>query len=344
MNRIVVLCTLFLCLFSAQSFAQVSVGEKGELSGNVFMDYYWVAQNHDTDIEGKNGFWIRRIYLTYERQFNEAFSSRVRLEMGSAGDFESDPEMIPNVKDAYLKWQNDNHQILAGISSTPTWGLVEDVWGYRSVEKSPLDLYDFGSSRDFGLSFKGNVDKAGKLKYHFFFGNGNSNKPEIDAGKKFMFSLGYNVTENFVVEGYADWNDSSTGLDTYTAQLFAGYQSKDYNFGALAAYHDSGPLDIANDVGIDLVSVFGNAAFNDNTKVFLRADHLFESYEGGSDNSYIPFAEGVESTFIVGGADVLLADQIHLMPNVEAIVYGKNAFGAAPDTDIIPRLTLFYEF
>ncbi|MDZ7680517.1 MAG: hypothetical protein U5J63_02115 [Fodinibius sp.] len=64
---------------------------------------------------------------------------------------------------------------------------------------------------------------------------------------------------------------------------------------------------------------------------------------GGSGNSYIPFAEGVESTFMVAGADILLAEQVHLMPNIEAIAYGEDAFGQTPETDIIPRLTLFYK-
>jgi len=343
MKRIGLLCTLLLCIFSTESMAQVSVGEKGTLSGKVYSDYYWMAQHHDPDIEGQNGFWFRRIYLTYERQFSDEFSSRLRFEAASAGDFGSEREMIPNVKDAYLKWQNDNHQILAGISSTPTFGLTEDVWGYRSVEKAPQDLYDYGSSRDFGLSFKGQLDKAGKLNYHFFLGNGNSNRAEIDKGKKLMLSLGYYITENIVIEGYADWNGTSNGLDTYTAQLFAGYQSESFNLGALATHQDSEPLDF-EEAGVDLVSLFTNFEIQDNVKGYLRADHSFENYVGGSDNSYLPFAEGVESTFMVGGLDILLEEKIHLMPNVEAIAYGKNVFGQRPDTDIIPRLTLFYEF
>lgn len=343
MKRIGLLCTLLLFIFSSQLLAQVSVGEKGTLSGRVYSDYYWMAQHHNPDIEGQNGFWFRRIYLTYERKFSDAFSSRLRFEAASSGDFGAESEMIPNVKDAYLKWQNERHQIYAGISSTPTFGLAEDIWGYRSVEKSPLDLYDYGSSRDFGLSFKGKLGKAGNLNYHFFLGNGNSNRAEIDKGKKLMFSLGYQITEHFVVEGYVDWNGVPNGLDTYTAQLFAGYKSETLNLGVLAAHQDTEPLNV-EEAGVDLVSMFTNFKINDFVRGYLRADHSFESYVGGSDNSYIPFAEGVESTFMVGGLDIVLEHQIHLMPNVETIVYGKNMLGQTPTTDIIPRMTLFYKF
>jgi hypothetical protein len=330
-------------MITFQSKAQVSVGEKGEFSGLVFGDYYWIANHHQSDLENQNGFWFRRVYLTYDHTFSDAFSSRLRLEMNSAGDFESDPEMVPDVKDAYLKWQNDRHQIIAGIAGVPALGRVEDVWGYRSVEKSPLDLYSYTSSRDFGLSFKGKIDKADKLNYHFFIGNGNSNKPEVDKGKKLMFSLAYNITEHLVVEGYADWNDAPNA-DTYTAQLFAAYRSEKFNLGALGAFQDNGPLNQISEADIDLVSLFTNVTFNEKFKAYLRTDHHFESYAGGSDNSYLPFAEGVDFTFIVGGLDILLEEQIHLMPNIESIFYGENTAGITPSTDIIPRLTLFYEF
>lgn len=344
MKRIYFLCLAFLCLLTLKSKAQVSVGDKGELSGLAFADYYWLAHHHNPNLENKNGFWFRRIYLTYDYSFSESFSSRLRLEMNSAGDFESSQEMIPEVKDAYLKWQNERHEITAGISGVPALGLVEDVWGYRSVEKSPLDLYSFTSSRDLGLSFKGRIDTDEKLSYHFFVGNGNSNRPDIDKGKKFMMSLGYNITDHLVVEGYADYNDATNGRDHITAQFFAGYQSEDINLGALYAYQQRESLQGMSSSKLDLVSAFSNLAVNESIKVYLRADHLFDPYEGGSDNAYIPFAEGVESTFVVGGLDILLEDQIHLMPNVESIIYGENIEGITPLTDVIPRLTLFYEF
>lgn len=344
MKRIGFLCIFLLSISVIPSFGQINLGDDATLSGRVYSDYYWVAQHHNQDIEGKNGFWFRRIYLTYNRDLNESFSTRVRLEMNSAGDFQSSAEMIPNVKDAYLKWQNENHQIIAGISGSPLFGTTEDVWGYRSVEKSPQDLYDFGSSRDFGIAFKGELGSNQALNYHLFLGNGNSNKPEIDKGKKVSFALGYDVTDSFIIEAYGDFNSKTNDPDSYTGQLFGGYQTENVNIGALYSYqyHESQlGLSARN---LDLVSVFMNFKISDKAKGYLRADHLFDGYLGGSGNSYIPFAEGVESTFMVAGADLLLADQVHLMPNIETIIYGENDQNFSPDTDIIPRLTLFYEF
>jgi len=255
--------------------------------------------------------------------------------------------MSPNVKDAYLKWQNDNHQILAGISSTPTWGLVEDVWGYRSVEKSPLDLFDFGSSRDMGLSFKGDLGETEKVSYHFFFGNGNSNRPEIDKGKKMMLSLGYQLTENIVLQGYVDWNDAAGNAnrgDRKTLQIFGGYQSDAMNLGALFAYQRRDKFSGGNVRKLSLMSVFANRSFTDKINGFLRIDHLFDPYVGGSNNAYIPFAENAEPTFLVGGADYKIEENVRLIPNIEAIFYGSSiGSGSRPDISLIPRLTLSYQ-
>lgn len=344
MTRVALLCLLFLCTIPHISIAQVAIGDQAELSGRVYSDYFWMAQHHDQEVEGNNGFWFRRIYATYDRNLNNGFSTRLRLEMSSAGDFQSDMAMTPEVKDAYLKWRNDNHEILAGISGAPMFGLTEDVWGYRSVEKSPQDLYSFGSSRDLGVAFKGKIGPSKDLNYHLFLGNGNGNSSDVDKGKKISFSLAYNLTDAIVIEGYGDFNSRTNNPDSYTAQLFGGYQSDQLNAGLLYSYQHREDVLGAIAENLDLVSAFTNFKINETTKGYLRVDHLFDGYQGGSDNSYIPFAEGVESTFLVAGADILLADQIHLMPNVESVIYGENILGETPDTDIIPRLTLFYKF
>ena len=55
------------------------------ISGLMFGDYYWFAADHRDVLEEQNGFWLRRIFLTYDQKFSEAFSTRVRLEMNSPG-------------------------------------------------------------------------------------------------------------------------------------------------------------------------------------------------------------------------------------------------------------------
>ncbi len=345
MRRIAILCLLFLSISISRSFAQVNVGESSKLSGLVYSDYYWMASSHDESLEGSNGFWIRRIYFTYDHKVNESFSSRLRLEMNGEGDFTTSARMTPVVKDAWLKWENERHQILAGISPTPTFELVRDTWGYRAVEETPLNLQNFGSSRDFGIAAKGTIGEDEKLGYHVMVGNGHGhNGAEIDKGKKLMLSISYQLTDQWVVEVYGDRNSLSGDQSWTTLQGFAGYRTEDLSFGALyARQHRSRPAPLG-DLNLDIASVFARAAFTASTTGFFRVDHMFDPNPAGSNISYIPFSDDAESTLLIGGVDIAIDSGIHLIPNIEAVIYGETPLGNTPKSDLIPRLTLFYQF
>jgi hypothetical protein len=68
------------------TFAQQT---SGKLSGYLFGDYYLVSQHHDPAIKGMNGFWFRRVYLTYDQKTGERTAIRFRFEMNSPGDFQA---------------------------------------------------------------------------------------------------------------------------------------------------------------------------------------------------------------------------------------------------------------
>ena len=344
MRRIALLCPIIFLMAISSAFGQISIGEKSKIKGLAFGDFYWIPQNHDSDLEGENGFWFRRIYLTFETKISDSFSSRLRLEMNSEGDFVTNSSMIPDVKDAYLKWKKGDHAIYAGISGTPTWGLVEDVWGYRSVEKTPLDLQRLASSRDFGLAAKGKLGSNNKWSYHLMVGNGNSSRNEINQGKKVLGSLGYKLTENIIVEGYADYNSLPNNRDIYTAQFFGAYQSDGFTLGLQYAHQVRKNNQPGQDLNLNIASVFTTFGLSENVNGFFRIDHTFDANPRAGGIDYIPFSDQAESTFLLGGVDVALDPNVHLMPNVEAVVYGEDALGNTPKSDIIPRMTLMFKF
>ena len=343
------LCALLL-VWASTSFAQQADNSDGELSGYVFSDFYWMASSHNENIEGSNGFWIRRVYFTYDRRISDSFSARFRLEGNSEGDFLTEAKINPVVKDLYLRWQTERHQVLAGISPTPTWGLVEDVWGYRSVEKTPLDIFNFGSSRDFGIAVNGVLDPDGKLNYHFMLANGSSNASETNKGKKILLSLSYALTEHIVVELYGDWNNNPLNRDWFTLQGFAAYRSDALNVGVLFAHQNRNDAislvpGSRSDLNLEVVSLFANFEIEGQIDGFVRVDHSFDAVPGVQQNDYFPISNQAESTVLIGGVDIDLGSDIHLMPNLEAAFYSESELtGNTPDSDLIPRLTLFYNF
>ncbi len=333
-----------LCAFASSAAAQVKVGKNGKISGLVFGDYYWVASDHNSDLKGRNGFWLRRIYFTYDQKISNSFSARFRLEMNSSGDFASSAKLRPYVKDAYLRWHHDQQQIFAGLSPTPAASFVVQVWGYRVVEKSPLVLQKMAPTRNLGLSFKGNLGNRSQWHYFFMVGNGNGGKADIDKGKKFMLSLAYDLTNSITIQAFGGWNDKLAGQDTYTAQGFLAYQTKKIHIGMLYAHQIQQKALGRQNLDLNIASVFTNFKAAKNIKVLLRADHLFEANPVGESIAYIPFSSRAQSTLLIGGADIAPVPEVHLIPNIEAIVYGQTPSGITPTTDAIPRLTLYYIF
>jgi hypothetical protein len=334
-----ILLMLVVILFAAVFPAKAG---NGKISGCMFGDYYYISSNHNEHLEGRNGFWLRRVYLTYDQELSDTFSARLRLEMAHPdGLGKSADKAVPFIKDAYLSWKTGNHQVLLGISSTPTWSVVEKTWGYRSVEKTPQDLQKFGNPRDFGIAMKGKLDSAGKFKYHLMLGNGNSNKSENDKGKKVMLSVGFYPTKSVIVEIYGDWVDKPGDTDWTTLQAFVAYKAKKMRLGFQYAHQTrKGDTDLKLNVG----SVFGVFQLSKKVSFLARVDRMFDPNPSGETISYIPFSSEAKSTFIVGGLDFKVHKQVSIMPNIEVIIYHNPGSGDKPTTDVIPRLTFYFKF
>ena len=333
-----------LILLSAVRVGAAAAAEPGRISGYMFGDYYYIVADHRADIEDMNGFWFRRIYLAYDKELDDGLSTRLKLEMGSPGDFSTSEKMSPDIKDAYLKWTCGRTQVLFGISATPTWETVEKIWGYRAVEKTPVDLQKFGSSRDFGISVKGKLGRAGKVYYHAMFGNGSSNKSETNKQKKVMGSLGAWLTDNFIVEGYADFDGRPDHQNRATLQGFVAYKTDRARVGFQFMYQHRQMGAGEPSLDMNIWSGFAAAQITGKVAVFGRVDIISDPNPDGAAIAYIPFDETAKATFIVGGLDFHLSSRLHVMPNVELVGYSAVDDGPDPDTDVIPRVTVYYRF
>ncbi|MGQ9618287.1 MAG: hypothetical protein ACUVUG_04905 [Candidatus Aminicenantia bacterium] len=80
----ILITTLFLIgISSGVIFAQ------GKFSGYMFGDYYYILKHNNSDLKDQNGFWLRRIYFTYDYKISDEWSTRFRLELNSPGDFKT---------------------------------------------------------------------------------------------------------------------------------------------------------------------------------------------------------------------------------------------------------------
>lgn len=321
---------------------------RGDISGLLYSDYYWIVNNHSEEIRGENGFWARRVYFTYDNNISQNVTARFRLEANSPGDFSSGDRLEPFVKDLYAKWEIiKNHSLIAGISPSPTVALAERIWGYRSVEKSPLDLYKMGNSRDFGIAMQGQLGEEGRLRYHAMVGNGRGTGAETNKWKKYMLSLAWWFTDNLVVEAYGDYNRSSETNSRTTFHGLAGYTSDRFNMGAMyAAQMRTEEIPGAESMTqtLDVASLFANISLNQKWTAIVRTDRMFSPNPQGPTIDYIPFSDQSKSTLLLLGLGFEPISNLHLIPNFEAVFYGKTADGRKPASDLIFRTTLALSF
>ncbi len=321
--------------------------EKAEpirVSGYIFGDAYWIAADHDPTIEGENGFWIRRGYLTFDHKLSERLAARLRFEVASPGDFRTEKRLEPFIKDAYVAWAFSKHTLYGGISPSPTWDRLEEerFYGYRHVEKTPLDLQRMGDARVFGVGLKGSLGVGGKVDYHVTLDNGAGVSSETNEGKKGSVAIGLSPSESFYVQLYADYDNRPGKTDRRTVQGWAAWtrpRSRAVLFYARQEREAAGP-----NLSLDVGSVFGSVKIGDRTTFLARLDRVFDPNPEGDKIAYLPFDPSARSVFFVAGVDFSIHPRANLIPNLEAVFYDATPGGPDPDTDVVPRITVFYRF
>ena len=303
-----------------------SLGAEGKIKGYMFGDYYYNASG---PAEKENAFEFRRIYFTYDIKWNERFSGRLRTE-AKGGGFGSGATLDPFVKDAYIKYKMGQGALEAGMSPTPTWNVTEGIWGYRSIEKTIMDLNKIGSSRDQGIAYRASLGEDSNIKYQVMLGNGASNKSEKDNDKKLYGQVRYESEDNLQVIAYADWQTQPGGKDVTTLAAVLGKKGKGFHGGVEAFWQQSKKKAAGADVTALGVSLFAAKKIKDKTKGFARVDLFEPNNDADDDRKYL----------IIGGVDFEPAKGVHIMPNVR--VLASDAPGV--DTEVTPRVTGYFKF
>jgi hypothetical protein len=316
----------------------VDVKAQDKFSGLIFGDYYWVDNHHTSSIEGMNGFWFRRIYLTYDRKLPENMDVRVRFEANSPGNFTGTDRLNPFLKDVYIRYTGKEYQVLLGLQPTPTFSNIEDFHGYRYVEKTPADLYLIADSRDTGISIKGKT-RDGKTGYWFMVGNDSGTRAETNRGKAFYVNVNHWVTPEVYLEVYGDFRDKQGPNDWTTFSGFLGYKNRGVDAGINYLHQTreaSGP-----DLNLDGVSFYIGYQASKKVKPFFRVDVMNDPIPNANTISYIVLSPNAKPTLYIAGVEFKVTDNVRLTPNVEWVTYRDGS--PNPSDDVIFRLT-FYSF
>ncbi len=198
--------------------------------------------------QGANGFQLRRFYLGYDYNFAPKFTAYAVVADEQNLDAGGNNSMY--LKYAYVKWADifPHSNLLIGQQPTPSFSTTpfgtEPLWGYRSIERTIMDIHNNDASSDLGISLQGDIWRGASgdtlkpnlLGYMLQIGNGNSAKPENDGYKTVRGTLYTSLLQQKLTIGvYGDFHTIALGsvdqsLTTYKA--YANYKTSIFKIGA----------------------------------------------------------------------------------------------------------------
>ncbi len=343
----------------------------GKLWGLVFGDYY-VKVHADSLNRGNvqysnipknfNAFAIRRVYLGYDYQITEKFSTQLLLA-NENDNADASGERTLYIKAANIRWKNivKNNDLVIGQTSTPIFAMMsEQVWGYRSIEKTVADMRKFGSSNDLGIAWQGKLNDKGDYGYNFMIGNGTAQKPETDKYKKFYGELYAKfINQKLIVDVTSDWEPSSATQSKTTVKGFVAYQTDPLTVGfeianqyQKAATKDT-TLGAKNAKTVDVtplaLSFFVHGqVIKSKLNYFARYDNYNPDTKFDANIKYSSKVASDKENFITAGLDWTPIKNLHIMPNIWVDTFSSmknNVSGKTKsDYDMAARLTCYFIF
>lgn len=308
-----------------------------EIGGLLFGDFYHVPSHHSDAGDGATGAVLRRGYLTFDADFGKNTFGRMRFEANQSGEFETYTYEV-DFKDLYLGWDLGRHRLITGLTSTIAYDLIESIWGYRYLVRTPLDLQGI-PSRDTGVSVRGPLNTDGTLSYRAMVGS------EIEFGSdsadstRWSAALTWKPAPRWTVDLYADREELTGPGERSLLQAFVAYQAETLRWGLQYSNQDrqeSPPLELA--------SLFVVKDLGDKASLIGRVDRLFEPSPRGDDISYLPMDPSARATIFISAVEFRTRPWLSVTPNVIITSYDRNDQGERPKTDVYLRLTLFLNF
>ena len=352
----------------------------GQLWGYMFADYYvkgdadslkrGAATQYSGVPKNMNAFQVRRLYLGYNYNITKKFAAEVLLE-AAPGEGLTDTKLAFYVKLANLRikslWKGTD--LVLGQVSTPGFAMSsEPIWGYRSIEKTIIDIRGT-PSYDLGAALQGKFDpKTANFGYDLMVGNGTGAKPEGDKYKWLYGDIwGKFFDKKLYLNLYVDYNRMSpvAGMQHSRSMIkgFAAYTVPKFTLGVEAysnrLQNDNQATAISTgDVDVLTVNARGLSIFTrgiivkDKLNFFARYDafnpdnkinnNKYNKYVGNTGGYNDP---STKEQFITAGLDFTPINKVHLMPNIWYNKYTNQGFVSKYDShDVVYRLTFYYVF
>ena len=272
---------------------------QGTFGGYAIFDY--------SNDSGKDGFDLKRAYLSYSTDISEDLFFKIRLDANRP----LHNKLYVFVKNAYVDLKFDNGDKLSmGLIGTNSYGVQEKNWGYRFIEKSVIDKYGMTNTADYGISYSKNF---GKIKSSIQLLNGEGyGSEETDNNQAIYLSFLYGEPElnkndgmNFgIVVNHVPKDIEDNSLIGF----FGGWSFNNLRFGLEHNQYKEKGISYIKKVS----SLYTNYSINEKWAFVLRHDINKEKF-----GEYLPENSGeYPSEFTIVGGVWNPTKGLYLSPNV----------------------------
>jgi hypothetical protein len=350
---------------------------------------------------GRNAFQFRRVYLGYDYEINKKFKAQVLLSseptantgVNGTTNIQNGDNLVDNKMGFFIKNFNLRYRdlfpgtdLVVGEMSTPGFALneagtnapttlSENVWSYRSVERTITDFHK-NNSYDLGAALQGTFDPATKnFGYVAMVANNSTSSllgatnPNTGFYKMFYGDLwGKFLNNKLVFDFYADYAKTAPATFALGPQehnmlkLFGAYTSPKLTVGVEAFTQKIGNAvsnsvtKVGADATVNAISIFARGAIvKDKLGFFARFDDYNPDTKYDASQSYTvntnygSYTPVVKEKFYTAGLDFTPAKGVHFMPNLWLIDFKDKRDAATAgyvpaDHTIVYRATFYYVF
>ena len=258
-------------------FLNVKLYAEPIISGKVFYNYRVLL-----DTTNYNAFNIERAYLTLSNKVSESVSYKVTYDVGKNDAGSSQTAFL---KIAMVKWKTNFADIIIGMQGMNMFKTMENTWGHRFIDKTPMDSYKYSPSADLGI---GIVRSFGPISTSALITNGGGyKKAESDSHKKLSIHMvygesklnkknGINAGLSLSTEPYD--KDSLNIKYKNVIGVFTGYAGNGFRGGF---EFDTKTQD---DVSGQIFSIYSTYKINDKLSILGRLDQVDENTSENNDD------------------------------------------------------------
>lgn len=307
----------FLFILFASLFAY-----NGSITGSSFVQY--------TNESGDDEFSVARSYFLYKN----SISTRSNIEVLMDAIYSNETGYTLILNNAFVSINRFKHNFQLGIIPLTTFIQHEKNWGYRYVEKSPLDYYGFSAEADVGIGISGKLKN--KLHYSFQLTNGEGyNALQQDNSEKLSGLIEYKHNKKEELP----FNANFGGIFSYEIGQNDAISWLNGFFSSFKLLKVQGGLEFTiykNNRGMytegQLVSFYGSYEYNRKVSFFHRQDYY-------NKNKKIKNLEDIK--YIVSGIEYRINENVKIAPNYKQEYFRGN--GGRKD-ELVYCLNLEYIF